>query len=189
MIFHFLGRVVRRAWPLLLVLWGVLWFVTWRQAPPWDQVAQDREFAFLPDAAPSRRAAEVFARAFPEEISASNIALILFRSDNEPGHLERDQKFIEEVLRPALLKIAEAEGGLAGDRASVPEDEPLFDGDGGKAAKPARRSIIANILTPNGLGYGPLLVSEDGRALLVLLELTTEFLSNDNWATIARWRS
>src|SRR5262249_5924406 len=141
---------------------------------------------FLPAGAPSRRAADVFDKAFPQDLSASNIALILYRSDNRPGQPERDQKFIEEVLRPALLKIADDEGGLAGERDSLSGDEPLFDGDGGKAAKPTRRSIIASIMTPNGLGYGPLLVSADGRAMLVLLELTTEFLSDDNWATIGK---
>jgi hypothetical protein len=133
MIYHFLGRVVRRAWPLLLALWAALLIGTWWAAPPWDTVAQDREFAFLPADAPSRQAAEVFARAFPLDHTGSNIVLVLHRADNPPGHLDADRKFIEDVLRPALVQIADDAGGLADPRAAaVPrdstDDDVLFGG-------------------------------------------------------------
>jgi RND superfamily putative drug exporter len=81
--FHFLGQIVRRAWPLLLAGWGLLLLGTWYAAPPWDQVAQDREFAFLPEDSPSRRAEKVFAKAFPEDRLASNVVLVLHRAGNE----------------------------------------------------------------------------------------------------------
>src|SRR4051812_30931009 len=106
MIFRFLGQAIRRAWPFMLLGWGVLLFASWWFAPPWDEFAQDKEFAFLPKDAPSRRAEEMFARAFPEDKSASNIVLVLHRADDPPGHLDRELKFIAEVLEPGLQKIA-----------------------------------------------------------------------------------
>ena len=74
-----------------------------------------------------------------------------------------------------------------------PADEPLF-GDkpaapAAAAAASAKRSIMASIRTPNDPEAGPLLVSDDSKALLVVIELTTEFLSRDNWPTIDKIRS
>jgi hypothetical protein len=60
--FHLLGQAVRRAWPLLLAVWGLLLLGTRLAALPWNDVAQDREFAFLPKDAPSRVAEEVSAK-------------------------------------------------------------------------------------------------------------------------------
>ncbi|HEV8059680.1 MAG TPA: MMPL family transporter, partial [Gemmataceae bacterium] len=66
---------------------------------------------------------------------------------------------------------------------------PLF-GDNPSAPKPpAQRSLMARIRTPNDPEAGPLLVSDDGKALLVVVELTTEFLSKDNWPVIDKIRN
>src|SRR5262249_13137347 len=51
---------------------------------------------------------------------------------------------------------------------------------------PPQRSIIARVRTPNAPGSGALLVSPDGQALLMVVELTTEYLSRRNWPTIAK---
>src|SRR5262245_16242657 len=109
MAFRLLGHIVRGAWPLLLAAWALLLPAAWLLAPPWNAVAQDKEFAFLPGDAPSRVAAEVYASAFPEEMASSNLVIILHRPGNEAGHLERDLKFIEDVLEPGLRGIAEDE--------------------------------------------------------------------------------
>ncbi|MBI1914205.1 MAG: MMPL family transporter [Planctomycetes bacterium] len=187
MLYRLLGHVVRRAWPLLLAGWALLVVATRLAAPPWDEVAQDREFAFLPQDAPSRRADEVLEKAFPDDRLASNIVLVLRRSENQRGALDRERKFIEDVLEPALRKIAEDEGGLASQPA--PLDEPLFPGEDNprhESQKPEQRSIIVRIRTPNAPGRGALLVSPDRQALLIVVELTTEFLANRNWSTISR---
>jgi RND superfamily putative drug exporter len=181
--FRLLGQTVRRGWPALLAGWALLLFVTWHFAPPWDQVAQDKEFAFLPPDSPSRRAEEVFAKAFPEDHSTTNIVLVLHRSGREPQHLRDDLKFIGDFLEPGLRQIAQGQGGLAYE--IKPSDEPLFSDDTEpKPQQTQRRSIIARILTPNTPGSGGLLVSPDGQALLVVIELTTEFLSDLNWPVI-----
>ena len=68
----------------------------------------------------------------------------------------------------------------------MPSEEPLFGDEAETSAKPKQRSIIARIRTPNAPGLGALLVSEDKKALLVVLELTTDFLAKRNWPTIAK---
>src|SRR5262249_32384736 len=51
--------------------------------------------------------------------------------------------------------------------------------------QPARsKSIIDRIRTPNAPGTGALLVSADQKGLLVVIDLTTEFLSARNWPII-----
>src|SRR5579885_375866 len=182
--FHTFGRWVRRAWPLFLAVWGLLLLCTCLAGPPWDEVAQDKEFAFLPANSPSRVAEEFFARAFPEDRLASNIVLVMHRPGGESGHLDADRQFISDVLEPSLHQIAEAEGGLAYE--IKPSEEPLFSEEGPRPAPPPRRSILARIRTPNAPGVGALLVSPDGEALLVVVELTTEFLAKTNWPTIER---
>jgi RND superfamily putative drug exporter len=182
-IFRSLGQVVRRAWPLLLAGWAALLIVSRLAAPPWDEVAQDREFAFLPDASPSRQAEALFARAFPDDKLASNIVLVLHRTGHGPQDRERNLRFIADVLEPGLRRLADEEGGLAAQPA--PSDEPLFGDDSSPAPpKPTRRSILARIRTPNAPGSGALLISPDRRALLVVVELTTELLSSRNWPVI-----
>src|SRR6185312_10790082 len=94
MLFRSLGQVVRWGWPVLLAGWVALLLATRHAAPPWEQVAQDREFAFLPANAPSRQAEEVYARAFPTAPLASNIVLVLYRAGNEQPHLKADLAFI-----------------------------------------------------------------------------------------------
>src|SRR5580700_6177331 len=105
MLFRILGHVVRRGWALVLLGWGFVLLATWLAAPPWDEVALDREFAFLPADAPSRRAEEVFKKAFPDSRLASNIVLVLHRADTE--HLDQDREFIKDVVYPGLRQLAE----------------------------------------------------------------------------------
>jgi putative drug exporter of the RND superfamily len=183
--FRILGKIVRRAWPLVLAAWVLLLLGTWYAAPSWKEAAEDREFAFLPAKALSRVAEEKFATAFPQDGPGSNVVLVLHRNEDEKPHLVGDLKFIADKLEPGIRKQAEADGGLAYEiKAS---DEPLFPTDDESAKPPEppkKRSIIARIRTPNTPGVGGLLESPDAQALLVVVDLTTEFLSNQNWPTI-----
>jgi RND superfamily putative drug exporter len=181
MIFTYLGYLVRKGGILFLLGWGLLLACAWRAAPPWDEVALDKEFAFLPEKAPSRQAEKVFAEAFPDERLNSNIVLILHRA--ETGRLEEDRTFIENSIYPGLRRIAEEDGGLASEQ--LPSEGPLFGGEDLPPKKNSQRSIISRILTPRGL-EGPLLVRSEGRALLVVMELTTEYLAKDNWSTLEK---
>jgi RND superfamily putative drug exporter len=111
--FRILGQMVRRGWPFRRAAWVLLLAGTWWAAPPWDQVARDREFAFLPEDAPSRVAEAVYAKAFPGDPLGSNVVLVLHRAGKEAAQRKRDLQFITDFLEPGLRNIAEAEGGLA----------------------------------------------------------------------------
>lgn len=182
MVFRLLGQAVRRGWWLLLAVWIAILLATDFVAPPWDTVARDREFIFLPEDSPSRRAETVFAKAFPDDHSASNIVLVLDRADAGRESREKDLQFIDQAIEPGLRRIAESEGGIASEPAA--SDEPLFST--GDTPKPAKEPVVARIRTPNSPVGGALLMSPDGRALLVVVELTAEFLSDTNWPTITK---
>jgi putative drug exporter of the RND superfamily len=182
MVFRLLGQIVRRGWPLFLALWITLLLLCRFVAPRWEKFAVDEEFAFLPVDAPSRVAEAVFAKAFPDDQNASTIVLVVHRAKAAPDLAKSDRDFIGLVLEPGLRKIADDEGGLASEPA--PSDDSLFGEDNPPPEKPKKRSIIARIRTPNALGSGGLLVSPDGQAMLVVLELTTDFLATNNWPTI-----
>ncbi len=182
MFFTFLGRLVRRAWPLFLAGWVALLLISAHEAPPWDEVAKDREFAFLPPDSPSRVAGEMFAKAFPLERRFSNIVLVFHREESPPANDAKDVQFIESVLRPGILKIADAEGGLASQ--PTPSEAPLFSEENAPPPPPPRRSIIERVQTPETPGAGAFLVSPDRRALLVVVDLTTEFQDAKNWPVI-----
>ncbi len=186
MIFRFLGQTVRRAWPLLLAVWAALLVYAWFAAPPWDEFAQDKEFSFLPEDSPSRRAAGVYAEAFPENKAASNIVLVLYRQNRVDDTFDRDRTFIKDVLEPALREIAEAQGGLAKYPTPAATEVGVnpFAEPPPTQAKAKAPSIIWDIHTPNARAIGPLLISPDGKVMLVLMELTTEFLARANWEVI-----
>ena len=46
--FRFLGTAIHYTWTLWLVGWVALCVFLHLTAPPWTEVAQDREFGFLP---------------------------------------------------------------------------------------------------------------------------------------------
>jgi RND superfamily putative drug exporter len=185
--FRYVGHAVSRGWILFLAAWVIFLVAGRLAAPPWEKVAQDKEFGFLPADAPSRRSEAMFAKAFPDGHLASSIVLVLHRTDPTPERFDEDLKFIEDTLEPQLRQIAIAEGGLASEL--TPSEEPLFGGDEDTTAQSSatsKRSIIARIRTPNAPGSGVLLVSPDNQALLVVIELTTDFLSVRNWPIITK---
>src|SRR5438067_1642884 len=66
--FRFLGNLVCRAWPALLVGWAALLAITWLAAPPWESVSLDEEFGFLPkNVWPVGTAVEKLVREFREQ--------------------------------------------------------------------------------------------------------------------------
>jgi RND superfamily putative drug exporter len=178
--FKFLGNLVARGWWLIFAVWIALIVISQLKAPNWNDIAEDKEFGFLPESVPSRVAEEMFSKAFPEDQARSNIAIVLV---DPSGQVERNKKFIDDMLEPKLRKIAKEEGGLVGEAGN---NEPLFSTE---PTPEPKRLLIQSIRTPNSPGVGALLVSEDRKALLVAVELTNEFLSDTNWPTIGRVES
>ena len=73
--FVFLGRLVARFWPLVLIAWLLFFGLGWRFAPAWDEVATEGDSHFLPEDSPSRRGERLFKTAFPDDYSGSSILL------------------------------------------------------------------------------------------------------------------
>jgi putative drug exporter of the RND superfamily len=167
--FRLLGSLVTRLWPALLLGWIGLAAVLYFTAPPWNEVAQDQEFGYLPEDVPSRQGGALLKQAFPNDLQASEIVIIITRHDGELQ--ERDRAFVHGVVKPALVKLANEGGGLADHTA---------------AASSTQLPIVANIRAWGDRYTGQLLISEDRRSALVLMELTTELLERRNWDLVAK---
>jgi putative drug exporter of the RND superfamily len=141
--FRILGKTVSRIWPLLLVAWIAALVGTKLAAPPWNQVAQDKEFAFLPDDAPSRQAEKLLHQAFPDDKAQSNIVLVGHHDAGGPVGLDTDKKFIDDVLEPALRRIADEEGGLASEVRSTDSSSP-FTNEWDKPEAPRKLAFYAS---------------------------------------------
>jgi putative drug exporter of the RND superfamily len=183
-VFNFLGKAIRRTWPIWLIAWLALFVILHRTTLPWDQVALDREFGFLPESAPAREGQVLFKRAFPDDKEVSNIVIVLSRAKEELR--DEDRTFVKNVVKPALMQLAAEEGGLA-DQDQRPGEAALGAG---------KTPIVAAIRTLDDPGSGVLLVSPNRRATLVVLGLTTELLEYRNWpivknveTLIAHWRA
>src|SRR5579862_8470813 len=100
--FAWLGHMMARTWPLWLVGWLLFLLAVWFLAPRWEEVAQDREFSFLPDDVPSRRGEQLFKKAFPEELLASSVVIVVHREEGAEGLSARDRQFITDILKPGL---------------------------------------------------------------------------------------
>ena len=190
--FQRLGTFVCRFWPGLLVAWTVTLLIVVSIAPDWRTVVQDGEFAFLPEDAPSRVGEIAFIRAFPEDMRASTIVIVVRRESSEDGLTTDDLDFVSDILVPRIIEIAEADGGLAWieEDAESPDDtnvnsQSSVSTDGSDE----KRSIIARVRDHANKSIGSLLLSEDKQATLVYVELTTEFLEYANGPTIQRIES
>ena len=95
--FQLLGKTVVRAWPCFIVGWIVLIIGVVAVTPEWDSVTDDGEFAYLPEDAPSRQAEQLFQKAFPDDLLASSIVIVVRRESYETGLLDKDKDFILQV--------------------------------------------------------------------------------------------
>ncbi|MSR57473.1 MAG: MMPL family transporter [Planctomycetaceae bacterium] len=165
--FESLGKFVERRWQVILVCWavallaalGVLngWYARiGLPVPTWREVAQDGEFAFLPPEVQSLAGEGLLAEAFPDDLLKSSVVIVVRRYQQKI--LPVDEQFIENVLKPRLEKIRDE---LLGD--------PSLD-----------------VRTFKNAAAGPLLVSQDREASLVILPLKSEFLEWRNKPIIDR---
>ena len=182
-----LGDLINRVWPGLLLAWVGILIALAMIAPKLEQVVQTEEFAFLPPTSPSLVGEKLFREAFPSSLVPSRIVIVVRRADT--GLTEQDLEWIDDgvnendperefELRERLLKIAENDGGLAAG-----PDEPAAD----KAnAAAVRRSLISAVRTYRDKTLEKLILSKDGKATLVLVDLTTDFLNSDNQETVGK---
>ena len=184
-----LSVAVVRFWPLCLLGWVLLLLASSWAAPELDDVVISGEFAFLPADSPSRRGEDLFERAWGETVPSRVVIVVSCKADGDQLN-DDDRRFIDEVLAGALVELAESMGGLAKEGE---KDAEVVEGDGtaasGAGAAPGKLdatapSLINDVRTFSDRKIGKLLESHDGRASLVIVELTTEFLNRENRETI-----
>jgi len=172
-----LGNIVTRYWPLLLVGWCAVFLAlsepasSFWGAPTWDEVVEDGNFRYLPERADSRKAEKLFRKAFSNDLYGSSIVIVVRRESNETGLLEKDKDFIRNVLKPRLLSI---------------QADPAEESDIGSSDT---QGIIARIKTFEDPAIGELLLSDDNKATLVVLELTTEYKEKRNESVLTEIES
>ena len=186
-----LGDLVTR-WPVpWIAVWVVFGLVAISTSPEFIDVWKDGEFAFLPDDAPSRVAEDLFREAFPSDQGTrfseesvgtsvqqdplgSSIVIVLVR-DKPSGLTAEDHTFISDVLFPNLVKIQE----------TTPQGYAPLPIDAGQPIPDSER-VIKGISTFEDRRIGKLLESENEKATLVVVELTTEFLDRKNALVLGR---
>lgn len=142
--------MVSRWWLIILAFWASVVVVVVMGAPRWDDVTHDGDFAYLPSEMPSSQGERLLASAFPNTQSKSQVVLVAAR-DGEP-------------LRPEDFRVA--------DRLVI-----RFTPNG-EADNP-----IVGLLSHRTEVVGQKLLSEptdEGQALLILLQLRNEFMAIDN---------
>ena len=149
--FHVIGRAVARHGGWLVVAWAVLLVTVWRSAPEWTVVAKPGEFDFLPDYTTSRQGQKLLNKAFPDEVLGSSVVLVVHREAGDSGLTESDLSFVNERLAPRLRELVETDP-----------------------------KIFSRVRSPADELVGPLLVGNDGRAVLVVVELRTDFFDMRN---------
>lgn len=165
--FRQLGSIITRAWPLWLALWAGLLAAGWALSPDWGAVADGGTFRFLPDEVPSRRAEELLRRAFSGGQADSSIVIVARRADAPLGR--EDERFITDRLVPDLRRIAEDPGAFGpdpgGSASSLGAEPP---------PEVVRIRSLANDVER------PVLVSDDGRATLIQVELDSGYMDRAN---------
>lgn len=149
--FQRIGQLTSRHPGWFVVAWLVLLVAVWRSAPDWALVAAQGEFDFLPDYTSSRQAQKVSNQAFPTDVTRSTIVLVVRREASDSKLSESDLKFVNDTL-VARLRDLSGQEELRISKVRSPADELV----------------------------GPLLASNDGQAVLIVVELATDFFDLRN---------
>jgi RND superfamily putative drug exporter len=166
--FQRLGDFLSKWWYVVIGCWLVAFVWLHIIAPPFNDLAKGGEFVFLPDSMPSRQGEKLMNRAFPGRQTSSNIVIVATR-DDEAGLTDDDRTFVEDTLRPALEQIR--------DKVNSSSPEAQQRGD-----KPM--VLLGQIHTFSDTGIGNLLISDDGKATLVTIELPIDFQDTRNWVPV-----
>lgn len=184
MIYSFCGRLAARFWPLLLAMWIAVVALLETFAPSLDSVTKPGEFNYLPDDAPTRIGERLFRQAFPNDVADSSIVLIAHR-DQQPLQ-PADREFANDVLRPELEALADSR-----DLIETGSTNPNAKGSDKRISAAGQShdlpvsELIAGVRSPSDELIGGLLESEDRSALLVIVELRTDFMELRNRQLVA----
>lgn len=180
--FEAVAGFVNRTWLAILLLWIMIAAALHFAAPGWSSIAQDGEFSFLPADSPARQADALFNQAFPKDLLASSIVVVVSRQSDD-GLRDDDKDFITDVLKPRLQEIADGETGLP--------DRGMKQGKESKSGKSPSiekddtdTPVVSRIRAFDAEVVGSLLMSNDRKATLVILELSTDYAAARNRPTI-----
>lgn len=184
MLFKRLGDITAKHASLILTAWIGLLVVCIYSAPKWEDVVRNGEFAFLPEDAPSRVATEGFREAFPNDLLASTLVLLV-RRESEEGLLPSDYEFVTEHVIPEIHRLADLpmpSDQLAAD-AGIAAESPV-DGEVAVTrpvpAESVDANIVQNITWFADRKIGELFISDDKQATTIVMGLRTEFLDQAN---------
>jgi RND superfamily putative drug exporter len=166
--FERLGAFLSKWWYVVIGCWLVAFVWLHTIAPPFNKLAKEGEFVFLPETMPSRQGEALMNKAFPGRQTSSNIVIVAVR-DDEGGLTDDDRSFIDDTLRSALEGIRDKVNS------SSPEAQQRVD-------KPT--ILLGAIHTFSDTGIGNLLISDDGKATLVTIELPIDFQDTRNWLPV-----
>ena len=77
--YGWLGDFVARRWPWVIALWVLIAVGLNRAAPRWEDVTHDGDLAYLPASMPSVEGQLLLSRAFPDNLSKSELAIVIER--------------------------------------------------------------------------------------------------------------
>jgi RND superfamily putative drug exporter len=172
MLFTRLGEIAARKATTIVVVWIVVLAVSLTAAPRWNDVVQNGEFAFLPEDAASRIAETEFRNAFPNDILASSLVVVVRRESGANGLTDEDRAFISQEMVPELHRIS----GIALESGSPAPADPGVD---------SYADLVQEIKWFEDRRIGDLLDSADGQATLIVMQLRTEFLDQANAPLVA----
>lgn len=178
MLFKSLGDLAAHRAVLILLGWSALLAVCVWAAPDLSVVAQNGEFAFLPEDAPSRVAETKFKEAFPNDLHASNLLLVI-RRENAEGLQTEDYDFISGTVVPELHRLA---GLPMPEEFRHHDEQETGESETGVSSPevPAEERIVQEIHWFQDKRIGDMLISDNKQATFVLMYLRTEFLDQSN---------
>ncbi|HEY0982045.1 MMPL family transporter [Schlesneria sp.] len=176
-IFSVLGEFVVRAWPAVLIAWVAAVVCATIAAPPLERVAQTEEFAFLPADSPSHLSEQLFRKAFPDGFVPSRIVVIATR---ESGITPEDEDFLDDSVDEAEHPVTHP------DRKFELHEQLLHLQQEQENPEHDEAKIISGIRTFRDPNAGELLKSDDGKARLILVDLTTEFMDGRNRTPVGK---
>jgi putative drug exporter of the RND superfamily len=154
--FAHLARFVSRHWVLVLLAWVAIPLAVAMVAPRWEDVTRDGDFAYLPARMTSARGERLLGLAFPNLNSKSQIVLVVARPD---GGLQADDFAVAERLAQTFTP---KEGEQTPVTSVWSHEDPV---------------VGRKLLSPIG---------QTGQAVLVMLQLDSEFMAIGNMKYVAK---
>ena len=191
--FDRLGTFVSRHWVLVLLSWLVLAVGLHIVSPRWDDVTHDGDFAYLPDEMTSVRGEKLLEKAFPDNYSKSQVAIVVARPDGKltPADFEVMDRLIEAFPAAddeSLSDDTSADDASAEANKSSEDMESSGEKEKGPAEEDGGNPIVSawNYNTPI---IGQKLISpvtDLGQAVLLVLHIRNEFMAIDNMDLLRR---